>query len=422
MFSFTVVATRYSEDVKWLETVPSVVMNKGDPKTIPDSMRSRVCNIPNVGTEEYGYLHYIIDNYHQLPDVVVFSQGDISDHKDSFIPFASDAWMNKTKYIGDDVDSYTDSLQPHEIVLQLVKQVHMYGFTQNALIWKYSDETLDIIPTLSFKRFFEGKEQWIVEYQEWFKEFVFPTFPSPKEFMWFKNALFGVQKRYILSRPLEYWKRLLAEVDAHPWNVCHFERSWYYIMNCNSYMREEIAPFTWTNFFFVNVQSWRHQLWYNHAEPWNLHMFVNLFFIIQSKPKWNILDVGGDDSVAAFLTNLRFSKCHVHMHLKPIDKVRKYMLHLNPDKIIKTISDATYDIIHISGTYIIKEEDTFDVCECIRTWSNTQTLIIINDVYDDRVHVVIECILSKIPGLQRIDMKWFETYMGQAHHVILKWS
>jgi hypothetical protein len=66
---------------------------------------------------------------------------------------------------------------------------------------------------------------------QWFKTRIQPRYPNPINLYCF--GLFAVKKNIILNRPLEYYKKLLSEVNHHvnPSEGHFFERSWYYIFN-----------------------------------------------------------------------------------------------------------------------------------------------------------------------------------------------
>lgn len=91
-----IIISRYKENIDWIKNLKSsyVVYNKGDEIEIPHTV-----NIPNIGTEPYGYLLYIIDNYENLPDKVIFTQGDPFPHSPQFLSLM------------DRIDKF-DSIQP----------------------------------------------------------------------------------------------------------------------------------------------------------------------------------------------------------------------------------------------------------------------------------------------------------------------
>ena len=71
MENFTVVVAKYKEDVSWSKCFEGnlKIYNKG-----PDG------DITNVGREGETFLRYIIEHYDNLPEVVVFLQGDPFGH------------------------------------------------------------------------------------------------------------------------------------------------------------------------------------------------------------------------------------------------------------------------------------------------------------------------------------------------------
>lgn len=66
-----IVIARYREDLKWTQDLktPFLVYNKGE-------QLEGAINIPNVGRESGTMLLYIIENYNNLPDNVIFLQGN----------------------------------------------------------------------------------------------------------------------------------------------------------------------------------------------------------------------------------------------------------------------------------------------------------------------------------------------------------
>ena len=78
--SYKIIVARYNENIEWLNSEMSncIIYNKGDKLGINNEIF-----LENVGRESETYLHYIITNYSNLPDVVVFTQARIADHKDT---------------------------------------------------------------------------------------------------------------------------------------------------------------------------------------------------------------------------------------------------------------------------------------------------------------------------------------------------
>jgi hypothetical protein len=78
-----IVIARYQEDITLF--IPfnnnSVIYNKGNIDKINAFInRDNIINCPNTGREGGTYLKYIIDNYYNLPNYILFTQGNPVDH------------------------------------------------------------------------------------------------------------------------------------------------------------------------------------------------------------------------------------------------------------------------------------------------------------------------------------------------------
>lgn len=74
------IIARYNEDISWSEYFKDkrVVLDKSGIEG--NGLDKNWIFLPNVGREGHSYLFYIIQNYHNLPEGMVFTQGDPSDH------------------------------------------------------------------------------------------------------------------------------------------------------------------------------------------------------------------------------------------------------------------------------------------------------------------------------------------------------
>ncbi len=198
---YSVVVARYNEDISWLSAFnPSnvIIYNKGD--ALPACNYTQI-QLPNIGREAHTYLSYIVEHYNNLPNVCFFTQGSISDHD---ISIKSDDLY--AKYIN--IKTYSNTSRIGQLTDYLINyKITHYNCT--LVESKYTMETF-------------------------FTTHVKPNIPSPANIYW--NAIFSVTKDRILSRPLSYYKSLLELPDlAHKDSeIAHFfERSWYYIFNCD---------------------------------------------------------------------------------------------------------------------------------------------------------------------------------------------
>jgi len=197
--SYKIVVARYNENIDWLESEKDncIIYNKGNKLNIPNEII-----LENVGRESETYLNYIINNYNNLPDIVVFTQGNIADHRGS----------NNIKYLIDIKDE------------ALIYSKSQHGFDNCPESWNCSNG-------ITYYMHDNYKNNERVIFSDWFKKNINPQYPKPLFLYW--NAIFAVKKELITNRPLEYYKKLILEVNHHvnPTEGHFFERSWYYIFS-----------------------------------------------------------------------------------------------------------------------------------------------------------------------------------------------
>jgi len=195
--SYKIVVERYKENIEWLSPLMNqcIIYNKGDKLDLPNEIM-----LDNVGREAETYLHYIIDNYDKLPDIVVFTQGNISDHRGS-----------------NDIN----------ILLKLLKEANLYK--KSICFRDNCPENWNSIDKNNYYLHDNYKNNERISFGKWFRKHINPVFPKPLLLYW--NAIFAVKKELILNRPLEYYKKLILEVNHHvnPVEGHFFERSWFYI-------------------------------------------------------------------------------------------------------------------------------------------------------------------------------------------------
>ena len=70
-----------------------------------------------------------------------------------------------------------------------------------------------------------------ITFVEWFKNNIDINYPNPIYIYW--NAIFAVKKENIINKPIEYYKKLILEVNYHinPIEGHFFERAWYYVFD-----------------------------------------------------------------------------------------------------------------------------------------------------------------------------------------------
>jgi mannosyltransferase OCH1-like enzyme len=204
--SYKIVVARYNENIEWLNSEMSncIIYNKGDKLDINNEII-----LDNIGRESETYLHYIVTNYHNLPDITVFTQARISDH----------IGVNDVRYL-----------------INIKNQALRFSKSQNFLIHtdRGNDKNWDKDWNLRNDGYYlkdNYKNNKPIIFLEWFKTNINPKYPNPIKI--YCNAIFAVRKENIIKKPIEYYKNLLLEVNHHINSTegHFFERSWYYIFS-----------------------------------------------------------------------------------------------------------------------------------------------------------------------------------------------
>ena len=189
--SYIIVVARYNENVEWLhsEMQHCIFYNKGEKLNIPNEIL-----VENVGRESESYLHYIIDHYDNLPDIVIFTQATIANYHEV---------KQEAEIYGKSIPSENPCLGPEFNVNEDGSFFLSNNYVRNQ--------------RLSFKK--------------WFQCNIMDVYPDP--FHIYSNGLFAVKKELILKKPLAYYKYLIQFVNHHidPAEGDFFERSWYYIFS-----------------------------------------------------------------------------------------------------------------------------------------------------------------------------------------------
>ncbi len=194
------VVSRYNEDISWVRNFDTkVIFNKGDITTIPEDLQKYTINLPNVGREAHTILHYIIEYYDTLPDIVVFSQGRYDDQI---------SWGNLNKLFTSTKDSYstnfTDSRE--------------WGAARSCYNFRLSEWKGRLTPT-----------KYNESYGEWYERIFGTPFPHDK-YLVYCGAFFSVGANIIRSHPKEYYINIMENgdiKDSSAPEAAHFmERTW----------------------------------------------------------------------------------------------------------------------------------------------------------------------------------------------------
>lgn len=203
--TISVVVARYNEDIEWVQDIdPShqiIVYNKSlEDIESPQVNVQIINNVANVGREAYSYVRYIVEHYDELPDVVVFLQGNPDDHI-AWLSMSSSEFVNAL---------INDALQ------QGVSAMTVFSCTETNGSYTIDEWYTPIKPSP------------IRPFGEWFKTYFGYELPCDP-LRWIPGAQFAVRKDHILQHPRSFYVRLLRMIDHHvnPEEIYYLERSWY---------------------------------------------------------------------------------------------------------------------------------------------------------------------------------------------------
>jgi hypothetical protein len=92
-----IVVSKYKEDISWTSKLNNrfniIAYNKIDNLSYPKNN-----NLPNIGRETYPYTYYIVNNYYNLPESVIFLHGFPLDHCGNIEEIWKDYFENQNSF------------------------------------------------------------------------------------------------------------------------------------------------------------------------------------------------------------------------------------------------------------------------------------------------------------------------------------
>lgn len=215
MLSYKIIVSRYDEGIEFFDTEMNncIIYNKGEPLGIENEIL-----LPNVGRENETYLHYIIDNYNNLPDIVLFTRAKIN----QYIPDINTVLELKNRAIN-------SALVYGKSETNLCHNINMCTNDYCGLCVYISEK-----PYNSYSpKYFEGNylNNTPVLFTDWFKQNIDSNFPNIVS-MYLMNC-FAVKKETILNHSIDYYQKLIVNVnhDVNPAEGNFFDRCWYHIFS-----------------------------------------------------------------------------------------------------------------------------------------------------------------------------------------------
>jgi hypothetical protein len=195
MRKYDIVVARYNEDVEWVNEFSDSkfnlkIYNKGEDNISVDAIK-----LENLGRDPHTFITYIIDNYNDLPDYVVFLQGNPFDHQKNVIDVIKN--HNNEDYV-----FLSDHVIDESIVSWYEHLVELTAVMTYPNMRRYSlSETSNVIL---------GSE-------------------TPNKCRFAAGQQYIVDKKYILNRDIDFYKNVLEHFKLDfvlPW---HIERLWFNI-------------------------------------------------------------------------------------------------------------------------------------------------------------------------------------------------
>jgi len=208
---FELVVARYTEDIRWLETLPKGlfskirVYNKGKPLSSAIA-GVEIIQLENIGRESHTYLTHVVNNYSNLAKLTVFVPGSVM--KKDYKVKQFHRILDKVRETGESmiivpVRTREEIEKEREFKLTEYKSSNNDNRKQNPNIRINISES----GTLGswYNEYFPGEE---IKCISWY-------------------AIFAATRQDIHKRPVDFYKKILATVSSsHPEEGHYLERLW----------------------------------------------------------------------------------------------------------------------------------------------------------------------------------------------------
>lgn len=196
------VVAQYKENLNWLSPLkyPIHVYNKGGASIPENDFVWRWEKMRNVGRESHTYLSHIIENYDELADVTMFTQGAIDDHGIRLYDIE-----NAIKIA---------SVEGRSHCAKIVEDYSNWGMINHKGKWADELKSGNMTPAkITFGDF----------YKSLFKR------DHPASIKVYYAAIFAVRKDIIRMYPKEFYTEAIKHVDKsrNPGEGHYFERIWF---------------------------------------------------------------------------------------------------------------------------------------------------------------------------------------------------
>lgn len=222
-----ILIARYNEDIEWSKKYSSnvLIINKGDKI---EGIENQIF-YPNVGREGHSYYKYIVDNYDNLDDYIIFLQGNPFDHSPDIIKIL-DAIVdiyNKNK------EEFMNIIVNTNINYTVINcgnnfnNIYINELKNNNFI--YISQFINKTSIKTEEKLWEKCKTIINSYEKLFDIKI----KDDLNFLYGAGAQFLVSKETILKHPKEYYEKIykILEYDIDPIEGHIIERFHKYIFN-----------------------------------------------------------------------------------------------------------------------------------------------------------------------------------------------
>jgi hypothetical protein len=204
---YDLIIARYEEDVSWIENIDSsdiniFLYNKGK-EDIPILLKKPIFykTLKNIGRDPHTYIHHIVENYDNLPEYIIFVQGNPFDHCSNLFEKIS----NHTT---------EDFLFLHST--RIIEEPIACGWEHKVFAQKREEDIFDFFYFGEVARKYLGGD-------------------APQIFRFAPGQQFIASRDKIMCRSLEYYETILNDFNKNyllPWML---ERMWQYILKVEKY-------------------------------------------------------------------------------------------------------------------------------------------------------------------------------------------
>jgi hypothetical protein len=200
-----VIVSRYKDNINWVNKLTH-------PYTIIDKE-----NTANVGNEAWSYIRFLIDNYYNLPDRMLFVHGHENSYHQDY----------PTWYIANNLNWNLEFM--------------------NINSRRFEEQYISLI-----NDFEDNEYNYRKSYESWIKtpwKHIFGQFPIQHTLTFLGHAQFLVSKNYVLRHPIHFYKHILnwlettnIDRDLYTGKIEHFNKN-------NAYVSARILEYTWHYIF-----------------------------------------------------------------------------------------------------------------------------------------------------------------------------